>query len=74
MLPAGTPDHVAPRDVGPSNGVFPVGCKWRDVQPEGHQRGFWAVVQYEFWADAAQQWVAEMPEACMIKGEASTRR
>ena len=60
--------------VGPTNGVYPVGCKWRDVQPEGQQRGFWDVIEYEYWSEAAQRWVAKMPEACMVRGEHSTRR
>ena len=54
--------------------MYPVGCKWRDVQPEGQERGFWDVVKYEYWSDVAQHWVAKMPEACMVKGEDSIRR
>ena len=60
--------------VGPANGVFPVRCKWQDVQSEGHKRSFWDVVQYEYWREEGQQWVAQMPEACMVKGKEPARR
>ena len=51
-----------------------MGCKWQDVQSEGHKRSFWDVVQYEYWSEEGQQWVAQMPEACMVKGEEPARR
>ena len=72
-LSAETSEHPASQ-MGPTNGVYPVGCKWRDVQPEGRQHGFWDIVKYEYWSQAAQQWVAKMPEACMVRGEDSTRK
>ncbi|CAL5223424.1 g5938 [Coccomyxa viridis] len=68
-----TSEHPASQ-MGPTNRVYPVGCKWRDVQPEGRQHGFWDIVKYEYWSQAAQQWVAKMPEACMVRGEDSTRK
>ena len=73
LLPAGTPSHSA-SSVGLAYGVYPVGCKWRDVQPAGQERGFWDVVKYEYWSNAAHRWVSKMPEECMVKGEDSTRR
>ena len=72
-LPAGT-QILSASPAGPTNGVYPVGCKWRDIQPEGQQRGFWDIVAYQYWSDVAQRWVAKMPEACFVRGKDSTRR
>lgn len=50
----------------PSLGIFPRGCKWRDVLTEGS-----AAVQYEYWDAASQQWLQQQPAACRLQGYAA---
>jgi hypothetical protein len=48
----------------PALGIFPRGCKWRDVVEEGS-----TAVQYEYWQEAEQQWVQQQPLSCKLQGE-----
>jgi protein O-GlcNAc transferase len=50
----------------PALGIFPRGCKWRDVVEEGS-----TAVQYEYWQEAGQQWVQQQPLSCSLQGEAA---
>ncbi|CAL8471513.1 g11055 [Coccomyxa elongata] len=59
-----------PGRVGLANGVFPVGCKWRDVQREGTDKEFWAVEEYEFWDDVKQTWTSKQQPGCIVEGHA----
>ena len=68
-MPAGWHNISGSRRIGPANGVFPVGCKWRNVEAAGLQRGFWDVTEYEYWSQQLQAWVSKMPDACMVRGE-----
>jgi hypothetical protein len=56
------------RKPGSARGPFPKGCKWRDIQYEGHKKGFWDVEQYEYWDEALEEWTATQPAACTVKG------
>ena len=60
------------RTPGPANGIFPRGCKWRDVQAKGpgpaKKRPFWAVEDYEYWDEAREQWHSKQPDACLMRG------
>ncbi len=55
------------RHVGLGKGVFPVGCKWRDVQQEGTDKEFWALEEYEYWDDVKQTWTSNRPSKCTIE-------
>ena len=72
-MSAGSAYTSVTREVGPVNGVFPAGCKWRDLEPLNRSRDFWDVTEYEFWADGAQEWICEMPEACLMRREQAAR-
>jgi hypothetical protein len=56
------------RRIGPADGIFPAGCKWRDVQEGTSNKDFWAVEQYQYWDEARQKWTDKQPEACLMKG------
>lgn len=59
--------------VGLAKGVFPVGCKWRDVQREGFDKEFWAVEEYEYWNDVKQTWTSKRPPGCTVEGHVGLR-
>jgi protein O-GlcNAc transferase len=54
---------IGNRTFKPALGIFPRGCKWRDVTEEGS-----AAVQYEYWQEAEQQWVQQQPISCSLQG------
>lgn len=68
-MPAGWQKISGSRRIGSANGVFPGGCKWRDVEAAELKRGFWDVTEYEYWSEQSQTWVSKMPDACMVMGE-----
>lgn len=72
-MSAGSANTSVTRKAGPANGVFPAGCKWRDLEPLNRSLGFWDMTEYEFWDDSAQMWSREMPEACLMRGERTAR-
>ena len=68
----GGPNRAAERRVGVANGVFPAGCKWRDVQHSGAEKEFWAVEDYEYWDEAKQRWTSKRPSGCIVQGSAGS--
>lgn len=55
------------RVYGPSLGIFPHGCKWRDVSAAGNS----SQVTYEYWDAAAAAWTSEQPAPCRVQGFAT---
>ncbi|WIA28051.1 hypothetical protein OEZ86_010636 [Tetradesmus obliquus] len=55
---------IGNRTFKPALGIFPRGCKWRDVVEKGS-----TAVQYEYWQEAEQQWVQQQPLSCKLQGE-----
>jgi hypothetical protein len=51
---------------GPSLGIFPAGCKWRDVTAPNSSD-----VAYEYWDPVAAAWTAVQPPACRLQGFAA---
>eukprot|EP01025_Chloroclados_australasicus_P033323 TRINITY_DN3394_c0_g2_i1.p1 TRINITY_DN3394_c0_g2~~TRINITY_DN3394_c0_g2_i1.p1 ORF type:complete len:602 (-),score=77.39 TRINITY_DN3394_c0_g2_i1:347-2152(-) len=51
-------------DYGLGQGMFPKGCRWRDVFQNGTQK-----VAYEFWDENNQEWTSETPQECFVQGE-----
>jgi hypothetical protein len=51
---------------GPSLGIFPHGCKWRDVTAPNTTQ-----VTYQYWDAATESWTQEQPQACRVKGFAA---
>ncbi|KAI8470588.1 MAG: hypothetical protein J3K34DRAFT_385246 [Monoraphidium minutum] len=54
------------RAYGPSHGLYPRGCRWRDV---GHTNGS-DEVTYQYWDHAAHVWTDRRPAACTLQGAA----
>lgn len=54
----------------PALGIFPVGCKWRDVIPAeaAHNSSSHSNVQYEYWSEQQQRWTSQQPVACRLQG------
>jgi hypothetical protein len=67
------PTGSAQRRAGEVNGIFPAGCKWRDVQERGSKKDFWSVEEYEYWDEARQKWSSKQPDACLVKGQPGKR-
>lgn len=68
----GGANRGAGRRVGVANGVFPAGCKWRDVQHDGAEKEFWAVEGYEYWDEVRQRWTSKRPPGCIFQGFAGS--
>ncbi|EIE21972.1 hypothetical protein COCSUDRAFT_66769 [Coccomyxa subellipsoidea C-169] len=68
----GGANRGAGQRVGVANGVFPAGCKWRDVQHDGGEKDFWAVEEYEYWDEGKQVWTSKRPPACIVQGHAGS--
>lgn len=51
---------------GPSLGIFPHGCQWRDVTAPNSTQ-----VTYQYWGAVTESWTQEQPEACRVKGFAA---
>lgn len=51
----------------PSNGVFPLGCKWRKILRQKADHA-WAKQELEYWDSDTAQWRLEIPLACTIGG------
>lgn len=51
-----------------ANGIFPVGCKWREVVNQGSEPKFWDIRDYEYWDTYTRQWSPKKPAACFMKG------
>jgi hypothetical protein len=49
--------------TGPSLGIFPRGCKWRDVVQRNTSH-----VTYQYWDAASGQWSGAQPQACRLQG------
>ena len=60
------------RTPGSAHGIFPRGCKWRDVQIKGpgqpKKHPFWAAEDYEYWDEARGRWQNKQPDACLVRG------
>jgi len=67
------PSRQAGRHVGVANGVFPIGCKWRNVQYEGVAKDFWAVEEYEYWDEVKHGWTNKRPPGCTVGGLAGLK-
>ena len=55
-----------------SRGVFPVGCRWRNAQPQSARPQLWDVEAYEFWDEAGRRWAPQRPAACTVPGQKLT--
>jgi hypothetical protein len=58
---------VGNRTSHPSFGIFPRGCKWREVTTEGSKH-----VEYQYWDAAAGGWSDQRPLGCTVRGSFST--
>eukprot|EP00884_Botryococcus_braunii_P003283 jgi/Botrbrau1/12956/Bobra.154_2s0016.1 len=54
--------------AGVANGIFPVGCKWRDIQQKDGSGAFWKVEQYEYWDASRSAWSSKQPSSCLVQG------
>ena len=52
--------------------MFPVGCRWREVQLQDIKREAWAVGDYEFWDEQRSRWSSQRPAACSMAGHSLT--
>jgi hypothetical protein len=50
----------------PSFGIFPRGCRWREVTTEGSKH-----VEYQYWDAAAATWTDQQPQECTVRGSFS---
>lgn len=60
------------RSVAPARGPFPAGCRWRAIGYKGRPAELWDVPEYEYWDEQRQQWGAQQPAACTVRGQAKT--
>ncbi|KAK9828787.1 hypothetical protein WJX72_002076 [[Myrmecia] bisecta] len=65
---AATPAPKGQRKVEETRGIFPRGCKWRDVQYTGAKKTFWHEEEYEYWDARLQKWTGTLPAACTVPG------
>ena len=52
--------------------MFPVGCRWREVQTRGLHREAWAIGEYQFWDDSRSAWSNARPAACDVPAQQLT--
>jgi hypothetical protein len=57
---------VGNRTLHPSFGIFPRGCRWREVTTEGSKH-----VEYQYWDAAAASWTDQQPQECTVRGSFS---
>lgn len=71
---AGERNKTQSQKYGAANGVFPRGCKWRDVQIEGKEKSFWEEEAYEYWHEGLSLWTSDIPESCLLEGLSDPHR
>lgn len=54
--------------VADTSGVFPKGCKWREVYRHDSKPNFWDTRTYEFLDVKRQVWTTKRPTACDVQG------
>jgi len=54
---------IGDKTYQPAFGIYPKGCKWRDVVLENSTQ-----VQYEYWDVDGERWSQQQPAACVLQG------
>jgi hypothetical protein len=59
-------ERIGNKTYKPSFGIFPLGCKWREVATDNS-----STITYQYWNAKSRRWEDDMPLACTVKGLAA---